>query len=70
MFFYVLIVCTVTLPPGVNLIAVDKYIYVPQGLNINVTVGIKREDSSGASHSFPSVASVERLCAVDGVLQV
>ena len=25
--FYVLIVCTVTLPPGVNPIAVDKYIY-------------------------------------------
>ena len=24
--FYVLIVCTVTLPPGVNPIAVDKYI--------------------------------------------
>jgi len=26
--FYVLIVCTVTLPPGVNPIAVDKYIYL------------------------------------------
>ena len=26
--FYVLIVCTVTLPPGVNPIAVDKYIYI------------------------------------------
>ena len=26
MLFYVLIVCTVTLPPGVNPIAVDKYI--------------------------------------------
>ena len=26
--FYVLIVCTVTLPPGVNSIAVDKYIYL------------------------------------------
>ena len=26
--FYVLIVCTVTLPPGVNQIAVDKYIYI------------------------------------------
>ena len=25
--FYVLIVCTVTLPPGVNPIAVDKYIF-------------------------------------------
>jgi len=25
---YVLIVCTVTLPPGVNRIAVDKYIYL------------------------------------------
>ena len=25
--FYVLIVCSVTLPPGVNPIAVDKYIY-------------------------------------------
>jgi len=24
--FYVMIVCTVTLPPGVNPIAVDKYI--------------------------------------------
>lgn len=31
--------------------------HVPQGLNINVTVGIKREDNSGASHSVPSVAS-------------
>ena len=28
MVFYVLIVCTVTLPPGVNPIAVDKYIYI------------------------------------------
>lgn len=35
--------------------------HVPQGLNINVTVGIKREDNSGASHSVHSVASVERL---------
>ena len=26
--FYVLIVCTVTLPPGVKPIAVDKYIYL------------------------------------------
>ena len=26
--FYVLIVCTVTMPPGVNPIAVDKYIYL------------------------------------------
>ena len=26
--FYVLMVCTVTLPPGVNPIAVDKYIYL------------------------------------------
>ena len=26
--FYVLIVCTVTLPPGVNPIAFDKYIYL------------------------------------------
>ena len=26
--FYVLIVCTLILPPGVNLIAVDKYIYL------------------------------------------
>ena len=26
--FYVLIVCTVTLPPGVNPIAVDKYISI------------------------------------------
>ena len=26
--FYVLIVCIVTLPPGVNPIAVDKYIYL------------------------------------------
>ena len=26
--FYVLIVCTVTLPPGINPIAVDKYIYL------------------------------------------
>ena len=26
--FYVLIVCTVTLPPGVNPIVVDKYIYI------------------------------------------
>ena len=26
--FYVLIVCTVPLPPGVNPIAVDKYIYL------------------------------------------
>ena len=26
--FYVLSVCTVTLPPGVNPIAVDKYIYL------------------------------------------
>ena len=26
--FYVLIVCTVTLPPGVNQNAVDKYIYL------------------------------------------
>ena len=26
--FYVLIVCTVTLPPGFNPIAVDKYIYI------------------------------------------
>ena len=29
--FYVLIVCTVTLPPGVNPIAVDKYIYLIPG---------------------------------------
>ena len=28
MLLYVLIVCTVTLPPGVNPIAVDKYIYL------------------------------------------
>ena len=28
MLFYVLIVCNVTLPPGVNPIAVDKYIYI------------------------------------------
>ena len=28
MLFYVLIVCTVTLPPSVNPIAVDKYIYL------------------------------------------
>jgi len=26
--FYVLIVCTATLPPGVKPIAVDKYIYI------------------------------------------
>jgi len=31
--FYVLIVCTVTLPPGVNPIAVDKYIYLYLYLN-------------------------------------
>ena len=29
--FYVLIVCTVTLPPGVNPIAVDKYIISNEG---------------------------------------
>ena len=28
MLFYILIVCTVTLPPDVNPIAVDKYIYI------------------------------------------
>jgi len=28
---YVLIVCTVPLPPGVNPIAVDKYIYLKTG---------------------------------------
>ena len=30
MLFYVLIVCTATLPPGVNPIAGDKYIYRSQ----------------------------------------
>ena len=29
--FFVLIVCTVTLPPGVNPIAVDKYIFIFNG---------------------------------------
>ena len=32
--FYVLIVCTVTLPPGINPIAVDKYIYLSIYLSI------------------------------------
>ena len=33
MLFYVLIVCTLTLPPGVNPIAVDKYIYLADEVN-------------------------------------
>ena len=40
--FYVLIVCTVTLPPGVNPIAVDKYIYLIlkyQANNLNIDIG-------------------------------
>ena len=35
--FYVLIVCTVTLPPGVNPIAVDKYIYLTPRINVSLT---------------------------------
>ena len=36
MLFNVLIVCTVTLPPGVNPIAVDKYIYLSIYINISL----------------------------------
>jgi len=36
--FYVLIVCTVTLPPGVNPIAVDKYIYLSSMVQPNTPI--------------------------------
>ena len=38
---YVLIVCTVPLPPGVNPIAVDKYIIsLPSHLRLGLTSGL------------------------------
>jgi len=37
--FYVLIVCTVTLPPGVNPIAVDKYIYLSISTSLKLVAG-------------------------------
>ena len=40
--FYVLTVCTVTLPPGVNPIAVDKYIYLSIYLSIIQYFGVRR----------------------------
>jgi len=40
--FYVLIVCTVTLPPGVNPIAVDKYIYLSIYLTTRQTCELER----------------------------
>jgi len=42
---YVLIVCTVPLPPGVNPIAVDKYIYINRVLR--GIFGAKKDEGTG-----------------------
>ena len=63
---YVLIVCTVPLPPGVNPIAVDKYIYIYNVMPPSTDVGAQTQNTTDRSitNSPVQILSLKSSCFV------